>query len=114
MKAELRGWLQSGHPTRTEEWNDPEPSAEDDPEVSLGPVTPQRSPGRVDVLHYELARILGRSSFPAKPGRLRSSLRDQHAPDELIEQLHALPADVTYTNAHELARAMVRAGEEEA
>lgn len=114
MKAELRGQLQSGHPTRVEEWNDPEPAAEDDPEVAWGPVTPQRAPDRVDALHYELARNLGRTSFPAKPGRLRSVMREQHAPDELVELLQALPGNVRYANAHELARALVRADQEEA
>lgn len=114
MKAELRGWLQSGHPTRTEEWHDPEPFADDDPEVAAGPVTPQRSPGPVGRLHYELARYLGRSSFPAGPDELRSVLRGKHAPDTLVEGLDLLSTDRTYANAHELAEALVRAGEGEA
>lgn len=114
MKAELRGQLQSGHPTRTAEWYDPEPAAEDDPEVAHGPVNPRRSPSRVDALHYELARNLGRTSFPAKAGRLRAVLRDQHAPDTLIERLQELPGDVRYANAHELAEALVQTGEREA
>lgn len=42
MKHELQGLLRSGHPTRSEEWNDPEPAAEDDPDVMYGPVTPGR------------------------------------------------------------------------
>ena len=114
MKAELRGWLQSGHPTRTEEWHDPEPLAEDDPEVAAGPVTPQRAPGPVEALHYELARILGRGPFPAGPEELRSALRARYAPDDLVERLRALPSDAVYANAHELAVALVRAGEEQA
>src|SRR5690242_20154306 len=44
MKHELQGLLRSGHPTRTEEWHDPEPFADDDPEVARGPVTPGRGP----------------------------------------------------------------------
>jgi hypothetical protein len=111
MKAELRGQLQSGHPTRTEEWNDPEPSAEDDPPAAEGPVDPTRGPGEIDTLQYDLARNLGRSSFPAKPGRLRAALRDRHAPDDLVDRLQELPGDVTYGNAREVARALVRTGE---
>lgn len=38
MKHELQGLLRSGHPTRSEEWHDPEPTAEDDPEIWGGPV----------------------------------------------------------------------------
>ncbi|GHJ41433.1 DUF2795 domain-containing protein [Streptomyces sp. TS71-3] len=108
MKAELRGLLMSGHPTRTEEWNDPEPVAEDDPEVATGPVTPQRSPTAVDALHYELARNLGRSVFPAKAGRLRAALRDRHAPDALVDALRDLPGQVKYANSHQVAEALVR------
>ncbi|GAA4661862.1 hypothetical protein [Amycolatopsis dongchuanensis] len=33
MKAELRGMLQGNGPSRAEEWRDPEPPADDDPEV---------------------------------------------------------------------------------
>jgi hypothetical protein len=36
MKHELRGLLRSGHPTRTEEWHDPE--------IARGPVAPNRAP----------------------------------------------------------------------
>ncbi|MCX5094281.1 hypothetical protein OOK36_36550 [Streptomyces sp. NBC_00365] len=43
-KHELRGLLRSGHPTRTEEWHDPEPTADDDPEIACGPVAPNRAP----------------------------------------------------------------------
>ncbi len=111
MKAELRGQLRYGHPTRTAEWTDPEPAAEYDPEVVSGPEPPWHQPGRVNTLHYELARNLGRTPFPAKPGRLRSALRDKHAPDELIERLRELPGDIKYANAHELAEALVQASE---
>ncbi|SFK39878.1 hypothetical protein [Amycolatopsis sacchari] len=33
LKAELRGMLQGNGPSRAEEWRDPEPPADDDPEV---------------------------------------------------------------------------------
>src|SRR5882724_5533034 len=42
MKHELQGLLRSGRSTRTEEWNDPEPTADDDdPVIAGGPVTPR-------------------------------------------------------------------------
>ena len=67
-----------------------------------------------EALHYELARILGRGPFPAGPEELRSALRARYAPDDLVERLRALPSDAVYANAHELAVALVRAGEEQA
>jgi hypothetical protein len=39
LKKELRGTLQGNGPSRVEEWRDPEPPADDDPDVSAaGPV----------------------------------------------------------------------------
>ncbi|MEU6805146.1 DUF2795 domain-containing protein [Streptomyces neyagawaensis] len=107
MKHELQGLLRSGHPTRTEEWHDPEPYAEDDPEVAHGPVTPSRAPARVETLRLELARVLGRTSFPAGPGELIRVLRDKHAPDSLVEPVERLPKKARYDSVHQLAEAVV-------
>ncbi len=35
LKQELRGMLQSNRPSRVEEWRDPEPPADDDPDVGF-------------------------------------------------------------------------------
>ncbi len=80
MKHELQGLLRSGHPTRTEEWHDPEPVADDDPEVARGPVTPGRGPTSLESTRLELARILGRGVFPAGPRELMRALDRRHAP----------------------------------
>ncbi|MFJ9584320.1 DUF2795 domain-containing protein [Streptomyces acidicola] len=111
MKHELKGLLRSGHPTRTEEWHDPEPTADDDPEVAAGPVTPTRAPARIETLRFELGRILGRTSFPARPRELMGILRNRHAPDILVESLERLPRNARYGTAHELAEAVVRVEE---
>ncbi|MPY48326.1 DUF2795 domain-containing protein [Streptomyces acidicola] len=111
MKHELKGLLRSGHPTRTEEWHDPEPTADDDPEVAGGPVTPARAPARIETLRFELGRILGRTSFPARPRELMGILRNRHAPDTLVESLERLPRNARYGTAHELAEAVVRVEE---
>ncbi|WP_200303098.1 DUF2795 domain-containing protein [Streptomyces adelaidensis] len=114
MKHELQGLLRSGHPTRTEEWHDPEPYAEDDPEVTYGPVTPSRAPARAEALRLELARVLGRTSFPAGPAELTRVLRGRHAPDGLVEPVRRLPLNARYDSAHRLAEAIVQAQDETA
>ncbi len=108
MKHELQGLLRSGHPTRTEEWHDPEPTADDDPLVAGGPVTPGGAPGSVAALRLELARHLGRTAFPAGPRELSGLLRSRHAPDGLVEPLERLPRKARYSTARELAQALVR------
>lgn len=107
MKHELQGLLRSGHPTRTEEWHDPEPSAEDDPAIWGGPVVPGDSRASLATVRLELARILGRSSFPAGPGALAVGLRREHAPDALVEAVRELPHKARYGNVQELAEALV-------
>ncbi|GGZ05001.1 DUF2795 domain-containing protein [Streptomyces poonensis] len=112
MKHELQGLLRSGHPTRTEEWHDPEPTAEDDPEVWQNPGSPGRTPvARLESVRLELARVLGRTSFPAGPRRLADGLRDRHAPDGLVEAVERLPESERYATVHELAEAVVGATE---
>ncbi|MBT2414627.1 DUF2795 domain-containing protein [Streptomyces sp. ISL-12] len=106
MKHELQGLLRSGHPTRTEEWHDPEPIAEDDPEVAYGPVTPSRAPSLLESLRLELARNLTRGAFPASARELARGLRRGNAPESLVERVEALPHKASYTTVQELAEAL--------
>ncbi|MFJ8941888.1 DUF2795 domain-containing protein [Streptomyces sp. NPDC102395] len=107
MKHELQGLLRSGHPTRSEEWHDPEPSADDDPPVWGGPVVPGTSRASLATVRLELARILGRSSFPAGPEDLTRAMRRKNAPDGLVEAVGRLPREERYATVQELAVALV-------
>lgn len=109
-KHELQGLLRSGHPTRVEEWHDPEPAAEDDPQIWGGPVSPGGLGSSLETVRLELARILGRSSFPAGAGELASVLRRKNAPDALVEALQGLPRKERYDNVQQLAEAVTAAG----
>jgi hypothetical protein len=108
MKHELQGLLRSGHPTRTEEWHDPEPTADDDLWVAGGPVRPDAGRSSEEAVRYELARLLGRTAFPAAPRELIRLLRSRYAPDGLVEPLERLPRKAVYHTAQELAEAVVR------
>ncbi|MFI5664560.1 DUF2795 domain-containing protein [Streptomyces sp. NPDC051684] len=110
MKHELEGLLRSGHPTRVEEWNDPEPAADDDPEVAGGPVEPGPGPGRTDAVRLELGRLLGRTAFPAAPAALADALRERTAPDRLVELVAELPPRTVFHTASELAKALTDDG----
>jgi hypothetical protein len=112
MKHQLRGLLRSGHPTRVEEWHDPEPGADDDPPVvSTGPARAEADVLDESSLRFEFARHLARTSFPAKRAALVRTLHEQHAPDQLIDLVRRLPEDNTrYGNVRELASAVVNIG----
>jgi len=113
MKHELQGLLRSGHPTRTEEWHDPEPTADDDLEVAGGPVAPGRSRASLAAVRTELARHLNRHVFPAGPRDLGRALRRAYAPDTLLEPVEQLPRTARYHTVQELAEAVVESGREQ-
>lgn len=106
MKHELQGLLRSGHPTRVEEWHDPEPGADDDPQVAGGPVTPGVGAVSLPAVRQALARYLSRSAFPAGPRELAGTLRHSYAPDGLVEPLDHLPRSARYATVQELAEAL--------
>ncbi|MFC7303333.1 hypothetical protein ACFQVC_03775 [Streptomyces monticola] len=112
MKHELQGLLRSGHPTRTEEWNDPEPAADDDPRPVSAAEPPGRPLGPVATTAYELARLLGRGGFPATAAQAAWTLREKHAPDQLVDRVRSLTGDTVYPTAEELARAVTAADQE--
>jgi hypothetical protein len=108
MKHELQGLLRSGHPTRVEEWHDPEPLADDDPAIAAGPVPTLGSLGPEDELKVELARHLDRKVFPATGPELMRALNDRHAPARLIDLVSELPPKESYRNAPDVVRALSR------
>jgi hypothetical protein len=112
LKHELQGRLRSGHPTRAEEWHDPEPEADDDPRVTNGPVPPEGSPDReeaeAEALRSDLARHLGRGAFPAGRRDVIRTLLERHAPDALVETARGLPEGGHYRNVQEVMTALGR------
>ncbi|MFF7352385.1 MULTISPECIES: DUF2795 domain-containing protein [Streptomyces] len=110
MKHELQGMLRSGHPTRVEEWHDPEPAADDDPEVWSGPVGGLGSPASLERVRAELARTLSRSCFPATARDLARMLRRRNAPAALADTVAALPHSARYDNVQQLAEALAARG----
>ncbi|MFI1761303.1 DUF2795 domain-containing protein [Streptomyces sp. NPDC020800] len=107
MKHELRDLLRSGHPTRVEEWHDPEPAADDDPEVWSGPVGGIGSPASLDRVRLDLARRLNRHAFPASAGELARALRRSNAPGALVDAVGRLPRSSRYAHVQQLAEALV-------
>lgn len=112
-KREMQGRIRSGHPTRDREWDDPEPGADDDPEVTERPVpvlgAAARAEAEDEALRSDLARHLGRGAFPASREGLKRTLLDQYAPDSLVETVRELPRDGgTYGNVQEVMAALGR------
>jgi hypothetical protein len=110
LSHEVEGLLRGTGPTHAEEWNDPEPSGEDQPLVR---VVEGREGGAPDgmteedlELRAELAGRLGRAAFPADAAGLRAHLAAENAPDRLRDLLEALPADTDYHSVGEVWSAL--------
>jgi len=112
MEHEVEGMLRAERSTRAEEWRDPEPSAEGDPDVDADPAgtlvggTPVgMTPDAVEA-RAELARWLDRADFPATGPELVEAARDHRAPDAVAAELAKLPAGESYERIGDVVRAL--------
>lgn len=100
MKHQLRGMMRSGRPTRTEEWYDPEPGADDDPDLAVA----------AGDVRSELARHLRRTDFPAGRAALADRLKERHAPDRWISVVERLPRGRRFDRVQEVVEALGETG----
>lgn len=106
MAAEVDGLVRSGHDSRAE-WNSPEPSGEDQPDVDLAPdgtltggVPDGMTAEDVD-RRSELASYLDRH-WPATVEGLVAAAEAHSAPERVLAPLRALPAGRVYDNLQDL------------
>ncbi|MCU1593874.1 MAG: hypothetical protein JWO12_1266 [Frankiales bacterium] len=104
LAKETRALVTGGHDNR-EEWNSPEPSGEDQPEVDSGRLvggtpeglTPEDVEGR-----SRLASLLGKEIWPAETQQIRERVVDQGGEDSVIELVGRLPEGRVYVNVAEV------------
>jgi len=112
IKHETEGLIRSGHSTHANEWKDPEPAGEDQPEADSAPNT-TRYGGTPDGMtpedaerRAELAQYLGAGVYPADRDRLVAVLRDRNAPERIVDWLGGLPAGREFVNVQDVAVAL--------
>ncbi|MCW2613052.1 MAG: uncharacterized protein JWN08_46 [Frankiales bacterium] len=110
MAAEVDGLVRAGHDSRAD-WNSPEPSGEDQPDVDLVPdgtltggVPEGMSADDVE-RRSELASYLDRS-WPATVAEIVAAAEAHSAPDAVLATLRALPAGRVYDNLQDLWSAL--------
>jgi hypothetical protein len=112
LAHEVEGMVRSGRSTHAEEWKDPEPTAEGDPDVDVSPedtltggvpvgMTPDAVAARA-----ELARWLDRHDFPSTGKKLVEAARDHRAPDAIADELARLPEDQVFERIGDVVRAL--------
>jgi hypothetical protein len=97
MEHEVRGMLQGGVDSRVEEWRDPEPPGEDQPNPTLTPAGYERSgapPGMTpaDVEgRSEVGRYIPLSVLPGDRDDLLAAADEMEAPQYVVDLLARLP-----------------------
>ena len=118
MEHEVRGILQGGVDTRAEEWRDPEPAGEDQPNPSVTPtayeragVPPGMTPEEVEE-RSRLGRYIPLSALPGTRDELVAAARGMQAPDDVVADLGRLPGDDRYRTVNEVWAALGHHNEE--
>lgn len=112
LKGETQGLEKGDRETRAAEWRAQEPSGEDQPEVDRAPddmYTGATPPGMSsdDVEgRSELAVHLNPSIYPARRDDLVEDLRENNAPDRLVDQVAGLPGGREFRNVQEVWEAL--------
>ncbi len=112
LQHEVEGMVRSGRSTHAQEWADPEPAAEGEPDVDAAPGwtlvggTPVGMDADAVVARAELARWLDRADFPSTGPDLVEAARDHRAPDVVVTELQRLPEGRTYERIGDVVRAL--------
>jgi hypothetical protein len=111
LKRETRSEVRARRATRTEEWREPEPAGEDQPDATWAPEgKPGSGEGGEDPdgiqLRSDLARYLGRATFPASREDVLDTLASHQAPQRLADLVGRLPAGASLASFAALAEAL--------
>jgi hypothetical protein len=111
LKREVRSELQANRATRAEEWLEPEPPGEDEPEATWALEgrpggTPPGEDWETIELRSDLARHLDRTAFPASRAHLLETLAAHQAEQRLLDLVSSLPESATFASLGELLRAL--------
>ena len=108
LKHETEGLVRGRHSTHAEEWKDPEPSGEDQPDADVAPDstlhggTPRgMDPDDIDG-RTELASYLGKGSYPMVREQVINLLIDHHAPTRVVDLSRELPSGREFHNVNEI------------
>ena len=108
LKHETEGLVRSGHTTHAEEWKDPEPVGEDQPDADLAPDgtlhggTPEGMSGDDVEGRAELATYLGKDAYPLVRAQVLDLVIDGHAPERVISLARDLPAGREFHNINDI------------
>jgi hypothetical protein len=111
-KHEVEGLIRSGRTTHAEEWKDPEPVGEDQPDADLAPDgtlhggVPEGMSGDDIEGRAELAGFIGKTAYPLVREQVLDLVIDNHAPDRVVALARNLPSGREFHNIAEIWEAL--------
>ena len=113
LDHEVEGMMRAERPTRAEEWKEPEPAGEDQPDPGLlgepadrQPAPPPGMTAEEVTLRSELGAQLTRAAFPNDVSGLLGHLIDNDAPDRLRDLVSRLPSGRVFETVGEVFEAL--------
>lgn len=108
LKHQTQGLVRSGHTTHAEEWKDPEPIGEDQPDADLAPDgtlhggTPAGMTGDDIEGRAELAGYIGKDAYPLIGQQVLELVMDGQAPARVIDLVRRLPSGREFHNINDI------------
>jgi hypothetical protein len=108
LKHQTEGLVRSGHTTHAEEWKDPEPVGEDQPDADLAPDgtlhggTPAGMSGDDVEGRAELAGYIGKDVYPLVREQVLDRVIEGQAPDRVIDLVRRLPSGREFHNINDV------------
>jgi hypothetical protein len=108
LKHRTEGLTRSGHTTRAEEWKDPEPAGEDQPDADRDPDgtlhggVPHGMSGEDLDGRAELAGYIGRAGYPLVREQVLDLVIDGSAPQRVVDLVRSLPSGRLFGNVNEI------------
>jgi hypothetical protein len=119
MSREVSGTVQGTVGSRAEEWRQPEPAGEDQPEATAAPTSAERTgvPAGMTPNDVEQRSRLGRyitlSALPGDRESLRRTAEANEAPDDILADLDRLPPKAEFRTVSEVWAALGHENETE-
>nr|MDT0656584.1 DUF2795 domain-containing protein [Micromonospora sp. DSM 115978] len=112
MSREVEGLVHGTAGSRVEEWRQPEPAGEDQPEATAAPTGDTRSgvpqgmsPEDVEQ-RSRLGRFISLSALPGDRAALRRNAEENEAPADVLAHLDRLPEGAEYETVSEVWAAL--------
>ncbi|GAB3061281.1 DUF2795 domain-containing protein [Micromonospora schwarzwaldensis] len=114
MSSEVSGLVQGpgAGGARVDEFRQPEPSGEDQPEATTAPAgdlrtgTPQGMSSADVEARSRLGRFIGMAALPGDRDALVANARENEAPADIVAALESLPDDTRYQTISEVWAAL--------